>query len=198
MLSILVSTYARQNQYFFSNSETQTNTLLDYDRAAEMLQPTPYPEHYPPLKKLTVLEKQAEALGQKQNFYRVPQTTFFHTSLNSAGVQMKASTGSGQDCTGVNDGSKNSVLMNYIPDAWNWGAEIFCACEVRYICKEPKREGYVVYFAWHDSGREKFKDAFETNFMWVRAVSIGHTIISAVTPPNHPCRKSFAFSGRAL
>lgn len=37
---------------------------------------------------------------------------------------MKASTLSGQDCTGVNDGSKNSVLMNYLPDAWNWGAEM--------------------------------------------------------------------------
>ncbi|KAL1635047.1 hypothetical protein SLS58_010442 [Diplodia intermedia] len=143
----------------------------DYTRAKEMLQPTPYPEDLPPPKKLSVLEKQAEALGLKQNFYRVPQTTFFREGLNNAGVQMKASTGSGQDCTGVNDGSKNSVLMNYIPDAWNWGAEIFCECEARYIRRDPTGQGYIILFAWHGVGREKFGEAFNTHLMWVRAVS---------------------------
>lgn len=142
-----------------------------------MLQPTPYPEHLPSPKKLSVLEKQAEALGQKHNFYRVPQTTFFREGLNNAGVQMKASTCSGQDCTGVNDGSKNSVLMNYIPDAWNWGAEMFCECEVRYISREPKGNGYIIFFAWHGAGREKFEDNFHRSLMWVRAVSIDHLFI---------------------
>ncbi|KAJ7248149.1 hypothetical protein B0H12DRAFT_727764 [Mycena haematopus] len=140
-----------------------------YARAAEMLQPTPYPEDYPPLKKLQVLEKQAKALGQEANFYRVPQTTFFHDGLNNVGVEMKASTGSGQDCTGVNDGSKHSVLMNYIPDAWNWGAEIFCECEVRYIRKDPNGNGYIVYFAWHEDGRDEFQDDFYNQLLWVRA-----------------------------
>ncbi|KAK0642795.1 hypothetical protein DIS24_g8645 [Lasiodiplodia hormozganensis] len=134
-----------------------------------MLQPTPYPENLPTPKKLSVLEKQAEALGQKHNFYRVPQTTFFREGLNNAGVQMKASTCSGQDCTGVNDGSKNSVLMNYIPDAWNWGAEMFCECEVRYISRDPKGDGYIIFFAWHGAGREKFEDNFHRSLMWVRA-----------------------------
>lgn len=136
-----------------------------------MLQPSPYPTHYPPLHKLNVLEKQARALGQEQNFYRVPQTTFFHDGLNAAGVEMKASTGSGQDCTGVNDGSKNSVLMNYIPDAWNWGAEIFCECEVRYIRRDEEKGGYVVFFAWHGDDRNKFGGQFYSDLMWVRAVS---------------------------
>ncbi|EKG22550.1 Fumarate reductase/succinate dehydrogenase flavoprotein [Macrophomina phaseolina MS6] len=141
---------------------------LYYARAAEMLQPTPYPDHYLPPKKLLVLEKQAEALGQKQNFYRVPQTTFFHDGVNNAGVEMKASTCTGQDSTGLNDGSKNSVLVNYISDAWNWGAEIFCECEVRYISKDP-RGGYIIYYAWHGVGREKFEHVFHENLMWVRA-----------------------------
>ncbi|KAK7613132.1 hypothetical protein JOL62DRAFT_498300 [Phyllosticta paracitricarpa] len=146
-------------------------TSLDpyYKRAAEMLQPSPYPEDYPPLHKLSVLEKQAKALGKEQNFYRVPQTTFFHDGLNVAGVEMKASTGSGQDCTGVNDGSKNSVLMNYIPDAWNWGAEIFCECEVRYVCRDEEMGGYIIFFAWHGGERHKFEDEFYSELMWVRA-----------------------------
>ncbi|KAJ7773668.1 hypothetical protein DFH07DRAFT_952716 [Mycena maculata] len=140
-----------------------------YDRAAEMLQPVPYPKEYPALKKLQVLEKQAEALGQADSFYRVPQTTFFHDALNNAGVEMKASTGSGQDSTGVNDGSKNSVLMNYLPDAWNRGAEIFCECEVRYIHKDPSGSGYIVFFAWHGDGRDAFEDDFYNGLMWLRA-----------------------------
>ncbi|KAJ6588514.1 hypothetical protein B0H19DRAFT_1205902 [Mycena capillaripes] len=140
-----------------------------YARAAEMLQPTPYPEDYPRLKKLQVLEKQAELLGHEQNFYRVPQTTFFHDGLNNVGVEMKASTGSGQDCTGVNDGSKHSVLMNYLPDAWNWGAEIFCECEVRYIHKDSSGNGYIIFFAWHVDGRDAFQDDFYNQLMWLRA-----------------------------
>jgi hypothetical protein len=145
--------------------------FLDYARAAEVLQPVSYPEHYPALKKLKLLEKQAEALGHGDNFYRVPQTTFFHDGLNSVGVEMKASTGSGQDCTGVNDGSKISVLMNYLPDAWNRGAEIFCECEVRYVLKNSGESGgYIVFFAWHGAARHAFSNSFSNELMWVRAV----------------------------
>lgn len=100
------------------------NPNPDYQRAGEVLQPCPYPEDYPELPKLSLLQKQAALLGVPEKFSRAPQTTFFKDGLNSMGVEMKASTLSGQDCTGVNDGSKNSVLMNYLPDAWNWGAEM--------------------------------------------------------------------------
>lgn len=136
-----------------------------------MLQPASYPENYPPLKKLQVLEKQAKILGQAHNFYRVPQTTFFHDGLNSAGVEMKASTGSGQDCTGVNDGSKNSVLVTYLADAWNWGAEMFCECEIKYVLQDQSGKGYIVFFAWHGEGREAFGEEGAERLMWVRAVS---------------------------
>ncbi|KAH7120954.1 hypothetical protein B0J11DRAFT_589799 [Dendryphion nanum] len=140
-----------------------------YARAEQMLQPTPYPSNYPPLRKLRLLQKQAYALGQEENFYRVPQTTFFRNGFNNAGVEMKASTGSGQDCTGINDGSKNSVLMNYIPDAWNHGAEIFCQCEVRYVRKHPSENGYLVCYAWHGGGGNNFKETFSEQLMWVHA-----------------------------
>ncbi|KAF5356668.1 hypothetical protein D9757_013201 [Collybiopsis confluens] len=154
----------------FPRAEADVTGLpSDYSRAKHMLQPSPYPEDYPPLKKLSVLEKQANALGNGKNFYRVPQTTFFKTEVNNAGVQMHASTGSGQDSTGVNDGSKNSVLMNYLPDAWNWGAEIFCECEARYVKRDHSGKGYIVYYAWHGDGREHFQDSFYSELMWVRA-----------------------------
>ncbi|KAL6302977.1 hypothetical protein BKA93DRAFT_827054 [Sparassis latifolia] len=146
-------------------------TVLDkyYERAASVLQPESYPESYPPLDKLKLLETQAEKLGWQKNFYRPPQTTRFEDGPNSTGVMMYASTGSGMDSTGVNDGSKSSTLVNYLSDAWNWGAEIFCESEVRYVQKAPNGEGYIVFFAWHGTCRSAFRSLFDKELMWVHA-----------------------------
>lgn len=96
-----------------------------------MLEPTPYPEDLPEPLKLKMLRQQvdlvhehAEEEGWTPKFYRVPQTTKFADGPNSTGIHMQASTLSGQDCTGVNDGSKSSTLVTYLSDAWNWGAEM--------------------------------------------------------------------------
>lgn len=90
-----------------------------------MLEPAPYPEHYPTLPKLKTLEEQAQRLGLHDNFYRVKQTTRFVNGSNSTGVEMHASTLSGMDTTGVDDGSKSTTLVNYLSDAWNRGAEMY-------------------------------------------------------------------------
>jgi hypothetical protein len=151
--------------------QPQSHLTTDYARASRMLSPTPYPTTYPRLKKLDLLEKQARFQGQEQNFYRAPQTTFFHNGVNNAGVKMKASTGSGQDCTGVNDGSKNTVLVTYLADAWNWGADMFCECRVQYIEEDRVQGGYLVFFAWLGGKRDAFEDTVVEQLMWVRAVS---------------------------
>ena len=140
-----------------------------YKRAANVLQPKPYPDDWPELPKLTTLEKQAYALGWEDNFYRPPQTTRFEGGPNSTGVEMYPSALTGQDSTGVNDGSKSSTLVNYLSDAWNWGAEMFCRCEVRYIKKHPEEEGYLIFFAWHGSKRGAFRDNLYEDLMWVHA-----------------------------
>jgi hypothetical protein len=95
--------------------------------AREVLQPEEYPKDFVPLRKLELLEHQAKLLGPEyeQRFKRVPQTTTFKAGINHMGVKQEASTLSGQDATGVNDWSKNSTLMNYLPDAWNHGAEMY-------------------------------------------------------------------------
>ncbi|KAM0248026.1 hypothetical protein ACHAQJ_009631 [Trichoderma viride] len=72
------------------------------------------------------------------------------------------------DATGVNDGSKSTTLVNYLSDAWNWGAEMFCECEVRYVTKAPGREGYIVYFAWTANNRGRFTSMYD-DLMWVHA-----------------------------
>ncbi|KAL3254715.1 hypothetical protein ABHI18_008743 [Aspergillus niger] len=140
-----------------------------YSRAAEMLQPSPYPEGHPRLLKLEAIQKQAEWLGKVVSFYRTPLTTFFRRERNHVGVMMQENQGSGNESTGLNDGSKNTVSTTYLTDAWNWGAEIFCGCEVRYIEHAPNQEGYVVYFAWHGSGMSSFGEDVNAQLFWVKA-----------------------------
>ncbi|KAK4239136.1 cholesterol oxidase [Achaetomium macrosporum] len=140
-----------------------------YEKVAEVLQPEEYPAEWPELPKTKLLQKQAELLGLGHKFKRVRQTTRFINGPNSCGVEMKPSSLTGQDTTGLNDGSKTSTLVTYIADAWNWGAEIFCECEVRYIEKDKKGEGYRVYFAWHGRNRGLFKANLHGDLMWVHA-----------------------------
>ncbi|KAF4120343.1 Choline dehydrogenase or related flavoprotein [Geosmithia morbida] len=139
-----------------------------YDRAGDVLEPVEYPTTFPELRKLRLFERQAALVGHEDKFYRVKQTTRFHDGPNSTGVSMRASTLSGMDATGINDGSKSTTLVNYLSDAWNWGAEMFCGCEVRYVTEAPGREGYIVHFAWYGGNRKQFP-SFYDDLMWVHA-----------------------------
>ncbi|KAI0011059.1 glucose-methanol-choline oxidoreductase [Xylariaceae sp. FL0662B] len=140
-----------------------------YQKAAAVLEPEPYPEEWPKLPKLDLLKEQACHLNMTESFRRVKQTTRFRNGPNSCGVEMSPSTLTGQDLTGLNDGSKNTTLVTYLADAWNWGADMFCECEVRYITKAPEHEGYIVYFAWHGRNRGHFKANLHGDLMWVHA-----------------------------
>ncbi|KAL2191376.1 FAD/NAD(P)-binding domain-containing protein [Thermothelomyces heterothallicus CBS 203.75] len=140
-----------------------------YAKVEAVLEPQEYPDEWPKLAKAELFKKQAELLGLGHKFKKVRQTTRFTNGPNSCGVEMSPSTLTGQDTTGINDGSKNSTLVTYIADAWNWGAEIFCECEVRYIEKVEHDEGYRVYFAWHGRNRGLFKANLHGDLMWVHA-----------------------------
>jgi cholesterol oxidase len=127
-----------------------------FRQAHTMLEPVPYPEHYPNLPKLDALKKCAQFIGKEQNFYRPPITVTFEDRQNHAGIWQRKSTCSGDDATGINDGSKNSTLMNYIPDAFNHGAEIFCESAVQRI--EKRADGkFIVHFLWLAECRQAFK-----------------------------------------
>ncbi|KAI0015341.1 glucose-methanol-choline oxidoreductase [Xylariomycetidae sp. FL0641] len=140
-----------------------------YQKAKEVLEPEEYPAEWPPLPKLELLKKQAEHLNMDEKFRRVKQTTRFHNGPNSCGVEMTASASTGQDGTGLNDGSKTTTLVTYLADAWNWGADMFCEVEVRYVTKAPDRAGYIIYFAWHGRNRGHFKANLHGDLMWVHA-----------------------------
>jgi hypothetical protein len=155
----------------FWPDEIRAPQALDgyYQKVREVLEPEQYPEDWPRLPKVELLRKQAEFLGWGQRWHKTFQTTRFRNGVNSCGVEMSPSALTGQDATGVNDGSKTTTLVTYLADAWNWGAEMFCECEVRYVEKAPGREGYIVYFAWHGRNRGHFKANLHGDLMWVHA-----------------------------
>ncbi|CAG8570240.1 6935_t:CDS:10 [Paraglomus occultum] len=142
-----------------------------YNRAGQMLEPNVYPSHWPELPKLKVFEEQARLMGSEftKNFHRAPITVHFENRINNAGVRQQQSTLSGNDATGINDGSKNSTLMNYIPDAWNHGAEIFCEVQVKKIKKNEKTGLWVVYYEWLGDERPHFGDKNSQSLMFVTA-----------------------------
>ncbi|KAI9190777.1 uncharacterized protein BJ171DRAFT_540722 [Polychytrium aggregatum] len=122
-----------------------------FRRAQELLQPEPYPDHIPTPTKLKVLEKQAQHLGVHDHFYRPPVTVAFESRVNNAGIWQPKSTLDGNDCTGENDGSKGTTLMNYIPRAYDYGCEIYCEVKVEYLKYNPETRKWLVFYAGLDA-----------------------------------------------
>jgi cholesterol oxidase len=78
----------------------------------------------------------------------------FEDHVNQVGVAQQACTLCGDCVSGCNYGAKNTVLMNYLPDARNHGAEIFTRVAVRFL--ERKDDRWLVHYQLLDSGRERF------------------------------------------
>jgi cholesterol oxidase len=131
----------------------------DFQRAEAMLNPTAYTS--PPLKKLLALEMSAGALGAKLK--RPPINVTFKDGVNQAGVEQHACVGCGDCVSGCNYAAKNTVLMNYLPDARRHGAEIYTRVAVRRLERRAGR--WLVYYQLLDLGRE----IFGAQGMFVRA-----------------------------
>lgn len=108
-----------------------------YERAERMLGSTPYPAGGARLPKLEALARGAEALGVTAD--RPPVNVTFEAGTNPAGVAQEACTLCGDCCSGCNVGAKNTVLMNYLPDAHAHGARLFCETQVRCITRVADR-----------------------------------------------------------
>jgi cholesterol oxidase len=123
-----------------------------YERAEQMLRPNPYPEHFPKLKKMEAFAQSASKLEGR--FYPVPIGVTFQDRVNAAGVEQQACKLCGDCATGCNYGSKNSLLMNYLPDAHAHGAEIFTEVSVRWLAREGHR--WRIYYQLQGVGRDRF------------------------------------------
>jgi len=138
------------------NTDADLSTLIEegYRRAEEMLRPTPYPDSFPDLPKLSTLDKSAQHLGAQERFHRPPIHVTFADGINHVGIEQKTCALCGDCISGCNHWAKNSTLMNYLPDAWNHGAEIFTEVSVRSL--ERKDGKWIVHYQPVAEERKKF------------------------------------------
>ncbi len=110
--------------------------LLDeyYAYARAMLGSAPLPPQFNP-NKLQALETSAKYMGAQ--FERPPINVTFSDGPNAAGVTQAACNMCGDCCSGCNYGSKNTTLMNYLPDAYRHGAVIATQAQVTTVLKSP-------------------------------------------------------------
>lgn len=150
-------------------------TLIEdgYRHAAEMLKPASLPAHISP-HKTEALEASARAIGE--DFYRPPINVTFDEPTdgrNHVGTEQHACVMCGDCVTGCNYHAKNTVLMNYLPDAFNHGAEIYCQVAVRRVERvseetetgngagagngtEAANGRWRIYYQLVEEGRERF------------------------------------------
>jgi cholesterol oxidase len=131
---------------------------LGYQRAEEMLRPVPYPARYPALAKLLALEQSAAHLGRECS--RPPITVNFTECINHAGVPQHACMLCGDCISGCNYNAKNTVALNYLPDACNFGAEIYTQVSVRRL--ERKDGRWLAHYQTLETGRERFDGPLRT------------------------------------
>lgn len=169
--------------------------LLDdsFQHAEEILQPQPVPDSYAPIAKMQAHEKSAQAIGAK--WYRTPLYVTFDkpaNGVNAFGVPQDACIGCGDCVSGCNFRAKNTTLMNYLPDAANWGAEIFTEVSVRYL--QRSGDGWLVFYQPIGVGREKFNapDLFvKADIVILGAGTLGSTEILL-----RSAEKGLALSGK--
>jgi cholesterol oxidase len=123
-----------------------------------MLKPAIYPEQRGRPAKLAALEEAGRRLGAPAS--RVPLLVNFGPlpgGLNHAGAEQGACVDCGDCVTGCNYGAKNTVLMNYLPQARGRGAEIYCGTRVARV--ERRGERWRVHFGVLQSDGKSFSAA---------------------------------------
>jgi cholesterol oxidase len=132
--------------------DVDTRLKRGFELAEEMLGSNPYPGDLPATPKMLAHEKSNS--GLKGKFYRLPINVTFKDGVNKAGVKQNACKLCGDCMSGCNHGAKNTVLMNYLPDAKLHGAEIFTQVSVRYL--ERQNNQWLVHYQILDTGQEGF------------------------------------------
>lgn len=139
-----------------------------YQLARAMLSPRRLPEDFRDLPKLKALAASAARLDTKVEL--LPVNVTFDTGPNAAGIQQKGCTMCGDCVSGCNEGSKNSLLMNYLPDAVGNGAKVFTKVSVHHL---SHRDGqWVLHCELLDTGQELFHAPY-------REITAGIVVLAA-------------------
>jgi cholesterol oxidase len=117
-----------------------------------MLQPQPLPDSYAGLKKLNALHSSARELAG--SFYPPPINVTFEDRANAAGIHQPGCNLCGDCVSGCNSGAKNTLLMNYLPDAVANGAKVFTEVSVHHLSRTDER--WVVHCELLDTGQDLF------------------------------------------
>ena len=133
-------------------NDIDTQLAEGFRRATDMLKPLPYPANHPTPPKLEALEQSSTEFGG--HFSRPPINVTFTDGVNHVGVEQHTCVLCGDCVSGCNHGAKNTVLMNYLPDARNHGAEIYTEVSVRRL--ERVGDQWRVHYQLVESGREAF------------------------------------------
>jgi cholesterol oxidase len=126
-----------------------------YARAVKVLKPQPVPDSFARLPKMDAHQLSGESMNAR--WYRTPLYVTFEDpvdGVNAFGVPQSACIGCGDCVSGCNFHAKNTTLMNYLPDAVNFGAEIFTEASVRYVARDGNK--WRVYYQPQGVGRDKF------------------------------------------
>lgn len=131
----------------------QSDLEEGYRLAYQMLKPNPYPDNFPKLDKLEAHRKSAKAMNQP--FYKTDiNVNFDIDGKNHVGVEQKPCNLCGDCVSGCNVGAKNTTMMNYLPDAVNFGADIFVECSVSHL--EKNDDKWIIHFELLGAQRSKF------------------------------------------
>ncbi len=109
-----------------------------YVRAEAMLAPQRLPDRGIALAKVSALEASARELPGSR-FSHPPINVTFDEQANAAGIHQPGCNFCGDCVAGCNVGSKNTVLMNYLPDAVGHGAKIFTEVSVHHLSRVQGR-----------------------------------------------------------
>jgi cholesterol oxidase len=150
-----------------------------YVRARDMLSPKPYPDDWPKLWKLHALEQTVAQNGSRPSIVQRPNIAVsFSSRLNHVGVQQKPCVLCGDCCSGCNYSAKNTLIMNYLPDAKNNGAEIFTGVDARTLHRQD--EEWIVHFDLVDPDIKRFKERgmfVRARYVFLAAGTLGSTEI---------------------
>ena len=127
-----------------------------FEHAREMLCPETYPTWFPALGKVAALRQSAGS----DTFELTPINVTFRSGPNHVGVHQEACIGCGDCVTGCNHWAKNTLLMNYLPDAAKHDAEIFTEVEVDRV--ERVGDRWVVWYQPLGEGQEVFRPGDES------------------------------------
>jgi cholesterol oxidase len=155
-------------------------TLADgYRYAREMLRPALYPEHYPRLRKLEVFKEMAKALGGTCVCSPI-NVHFGAAGPNHVGVPQSPCVGCGDCMTGCNYSAKNTVMMNYVPDAAHHGAEVFTEVLVTHVARDEDLGAWKVHYRLQKSesaGEDSAERMIVADSVILGAGSLGSTEI---------------------